>query len=464
LDSVFPATAFPYAEISIVGSEFGSFSTPIIINLISSSSVSTNCASPRWISRNGVGCTIPTPFLGGTYNVTVEVGGQIAVRLGRIFIIPTPPPITYNLTVFGIQKTIQDPILIKLNTTVFSPSVVHFVARLPNNGTLYLTSSNLDSVGASILDNNSPLVGNSVYYTPNRFFSGEDYFLFYAVGESSSAISRVNISIQFTNQPPSFPSPKFLLPLNETFTRYSIDLASLIFDFDEFSNFTFVFNKKPSKGKWSFNGENIMEFKDILLRLDRPNLLQLELDNTGTQKPYFSFNAKVIDSYGLGSTNELQVSGDVTCDQKKVLNTWGTGPICTFCPLGAICSPTGDFPITNQFGFYGFFITEGNETSASFLECIPPEACPVSQFKFGSQSCSPGYNGSRCGTCEKRYYSYNNLCNKCPDLNLSPILLVFLAFIVLSIVLYIAYKLSKMDLGFIGVVYTYFQVFLIFNI
>ena len=236
-----------------------------------------------------------------------------------------------------------------------------------------------------------------------------------------------------------------------------MELSSLIFDSDEYSNFTFEFSTKPIKGRWTFNGLKT-SFAPLLLRVGQPNVLQLELDGSGSQKPYFDFTGVLYDSYGLGATNSLQVTGDVSCNAETVMNTWGTGPICTGCPVGAICSPTGDFPITNQYGYYGILTQTSNETSVTFLECIPQEACPVSLYKFGVQTCAPGYNGSRCGICQVKYYSYNSLCNKCPDLDLSPWLLVFLAFVVLVIVLYVAYKLSKMDLGFIGVVYTYFQV------
>lgn len=99
-----------------------------------------------------------------------------------------------------------------------------------------------------------------------------------------------------------------------------------------------------------------------------------------------------------------------------------------------------------------------NETTVIFIKCVPPEACPARQYKSGIQECAEGYSGTRCGTCQQSYYSYGNLCNKCPDLNFSPVLVGIAAFFVLVIVMYLAYKMSKMDVGFIGVVYTYFQV------
>jgi hypothetical protein len=121
-------------------------------------------------------------------------------------------------------------------------------------------------------------------------------------------------------------------------------------------------------------------------------------------------------------------------------------------------SPTGEFAITNDYGYYAVETTLNNQTTIIFIKCVPPSACPARQYNFGVQTCAEGYSGTRCGTCQQSYYSYGSLCNKCPELNLSPIILGLITFAVLVIVMYLAYKMSKMDVCFIGVVYTYFQV------
>ena len=48
-------------------------------------------------------------------------------------------------------------------------------------------------------------------------------------------------------------------------------------------------------------------------------------------------------------------------------------------------------------------------------------------------------------------------------MNLHPALLGLIAFFSIAVVIYVAYSMSKMDVGFIGVVYTYFQVIPITN-
>lgn len=126
--------------------------------------------------------------------------------------------------------------------------------------------------------------------------------------------------------------------------------------------------------------------------------------------------------------------------------------------LNNLSSPTGAFPITNDYGYYAVKTTLNGEDTVIFIECAPPAACPAQQFKLSSQECAIGYNGTRCGTCAQGYYTYSNVCEKCPNLDFPPAALAGLAFVVLIVVLYITYKMSKMDLGFIGVVYTYFQV------
>jgi IPT/TIG domain len=478
ITSINPVAGFGTFQLTITGSGFGpTAASPLkIILKFLSDNEETACLNPTWQSTNGILCTVPIIKV-GNYSVLVDVGGQRSIQLVTLGILAVPPPIANDIEVIGKQTTtISEKLLILITLTV-SRSLTpfnSFVRTLPKSGTLYqLTATN--TKGSVIQNPGDPVLGSRLYYEANDYFSGIDQFTYYVNDGSDSNDAKVNILISFTNQAPFFINPKYPLPLNEDATTYNIDLLSLISDKDEFSNFTMMFKSIPSRGKWKLNGkEELFNKNSTLLRTDQPSLLQLELDGSGGSTPYFSFSVVVYDSYGLESTNELEITGLITCSAANALNTWGTGPICVACPVGAVSyspltldmvsptinfsSPTGEFPITNDFGYYAVETSINNQTTVIFIRCVPPEACPARQFKSSAQTCATGYSGSRCGVCAQRYYSYGSVCNKCPDLNFSPVALGGIALAVLIIVMYLAYKMSKMDVGFIGVVYTYFQV------
>lgn len=454
---VSPPIIYASSQLTVTGLNFGAFPTTILINLYDNNSAITSCIDPRWQTSTSLSCKIPAVITYGDYTLVVIIGNQKSGESEIFPILPPPPPIPFNVSAFALQTTIPTSILIALNVTSIFTSITYIVSSLPKNGSLFQGSGGFR--GVEIKQAGTPFVSGTLYYLPNQYFSGNDSFTYSATDPTpSKSIANVNITIGFVNQAPSFSNIKLSIPMNERVSSYSTELSSLIFDPDETSNFTLKFVTKPSRGIWRFNGQLIKFFDDILLNKGKENLLEVEVEKQGGGKPYFNYTAVVYDSFGLESTNRLDATGDVTCDQINALNTWGTGPLCVLCPVGAECSPSGDFPITNQYGYYGVVATLNNETTVLFLECVPPEACPARQFKNGMQTCATGYNGSRCGTCEYGYYTYGTVCNKCADVDIPPAVLGLIAFFVLAVVLYLAYRMSKMDVGFIGVVYTYFQV------
>ena len=128
----------------------------------------------------------------------------------------------------------------------------------------------------------------------------------------------------------------FVLALNESSTTYSLDLLALIFDPDEYSNYTLDFKSLPKRGNWKFNGNETFIENPTVLQVGKSNILRVKLDQKGGINPYFKFSASTNDSYGLVSSNSIEISGFITCNFTNALNTWGTGPVCVPCPVGAV--------------------------------------------------------------------------------------------------------------------------------
>lgn len=266
----------------------------------------------------------------------MTVGGQTSVQTAVLEVLPAPPPVAHDVKTFGIQAPVQKSILIALNATSSLNLLNFYVATMPSNGTLFQLSAG--AVGSQIQQGGTPLVSSSLFYLPNQYFSGNDHFTYYVNDGSGSNNAGVNISISFTNQAPSFTRTTYILAMNESSNSYDLKLLPLIFDPDEYSNFTIQFLSLPNRGNWRFNGQETFQKNSTLLQVGKSNLLQLSLDNNGGFNPYFMFSAVLYDSFGLMSSNVIEISGFITCNSTNALNTWGTGPICVSCPTGAVIS------------------------------------------------------------------------------------------------------------------------------
>ena len=309
----------------------------------------------------------------------------------------------------------------------------------------------------------TPIAGtNKVIYQPNKFFHGNDSFIYYASDTNPSNDATVSLIVDFVAQPPEFSSTIFTLNMQGGQNRYEIDIESLLIDPDESKYYTLTFLTTPIRGIWSSNtdGEtsdvaiDFSKSKSVKFKIDEYSpILYVTLDQKGGEDPYFTFVAKVSDSYGLTSTTTLAAAGKVNCAANTNLNIWSKGDICLACPAGAVCSPTGAFNITNAAGYYPME-QDGNLV---FIPCFPTSSCPQGNYKNNTMTCGEGYGGTRCGSCALSYYTYGNLCYKCPEIKFEAWQIGLIAIVVLVILLYLAYQVSKLDVAFIGIVYTYFQ-------
>ena len=316
------------------GLEFGTIESLIKIDLRpTTSSILTACNNPTWQPSTTLYCTVPI-LATGKYIVLVTVDAQTSSQNILFEVVPAPPPIAHNVVALGIQGTVQKSILIALNATSYLASPNFYIENMPRNGTLFQFSEG--AMGTQIQQGGPPLVSSSLFYIPNQYFSGKDHFTYCVNVGTKSNTANVNVSISFTNQAPWFIRDAFVLALNESSTTYSLDLLALIFDPDEYSNCTIQFKSLPKRGNWTFNGNEAFIENPTLLQLGKTNILEVNLDQKGGINPYFKFSASSNDSYGLVSSNSIEISGFITCNSTNALNTWGTGPVCVSCPVGAV--------------------------------------------------------------------------------------------------------------------------------
>ena len=333
VSSISPTSGYGVLQLNIIGSEFGMTQSNVIITLRSTGLVDSPCNNPSWQSSTRLFCTTPV-LAAGNYIVLTTVHGQTSTQQVLLEIVAAPPPTAYGMVTLGEQATPQKSILIALNYTSVAVTPNFYIDSMPKNGTLFQFSSGV--VGTEIKEAGTPLVSSSLFYLPNKYFSGNDTFGYYVNDGSRSNVANIVISIAFVNQAPSFVQETFVLALNESFSSYNLDLLPLIFDPDEKTNYTFYFLSLPTRGTWTLGGKQAFTENSTLLQVGKSNPLELTLDKKGGINPYFKFTAVANDSYGLVSTNQIEVSGFVTCNSTNALNTWGTGPICVPCPVGAV--------------------------------------------------------------------------------------------------------------------------------
>jgi hypothetical protein len=162
----------------------------------------------------------------------------------------------------------------------------------------------------------------------------------------------------------------------------------------------------------------------------------------------------------------------VKCDVGLYNNIWSDGfGICRACPEGAQCWPNGDYYPVNLAGYYpvDLFV---------YMPCIPVEACPAGKQAISSSNltleayssaflnanssqmqfpCADGYTSVRCGQCARGYYRKGSSCAACPNYNLTPALIALIIFVVLVLLLVAVNLLRKIDIGFIGILFSYWQ-------
>lgn len=341
-------------------------------------------------------------------------------------------PHAFNSSVSGNEN--QDFILVTLSaTTLSSNTLIYYISSLPSNGTLYQYI--LGSLGSQISTILTPLISvNQLFYKPNTNHYGDDLFQFYAKDVIETNAATVKIFINFVNQAPLFTVESYLFTISELTTWLSVDLFPLISDPDEFSNYTITYLSVPNRGIWydmdgiptgvfptktySFAANRIMT--QMVLNFTIPSLNLNEIFNTA----YFEFQIKVSDSYGLPSLKPLTIKAVVVCSPLTSLNIWSGGAICKTCPIGAICSATGNFSLTNQYGYFPL-------DSGAFIPCFPIEACPAEAYTLGVMHCGGGYGGSRCGECITNFYRYSNICKACPKNTISTPWLIVLGMVVI---------------------------------
>jgi hypothetical protein len=183
-------------------------------------------------------------------------------------------------------------------------------------------------------------------------------------------------------------------------------------------------------------------------------------DNKGGARAYTNVSYSAVDSLGTPAKTNGTFNIKVQCATNRVNNFWRTvGQFCAACPTGAQCSDDGEYYPVNKPGYYP---TDNFE----FLECAPSEACPAGNisasrdaYQFNVQfTCAEGYAGLRCGKCSPNYFRRGIQCASCPVYRINPLLLGLIMFIALLIAIGVVNILRKIDVGFIGILLSYWQV------
>ena len=387
--------------------------------------------------------------------ITCSTGKSINIaEVGSICVGPSAYPVLIT------GKENQDKILVTLEVSTKSSSpVTYYISTLPLRGDLY---QYLDGgvLGAAITSALTPLItSNNVYYIPRLNFFGNDSFSFYGQDVIKTNIAQVSLNITFINQAPSFSQTSVKFDINEFNTSYVIDLSNLISDPDEYVSFELLFDIFPTRGIWTYNDIKTPNGTDGTRTIFFPFSngkpfvpLKFLVDGGQASTPYFNARVRIRDSFGLVSTNSLDITAIVSCSATTDLNIWSSGAVCLYCPFGAKCSPTGLENITNA---YGYFRVDAN----TYIPCFPEAACPSGGYEYstGATGCDPAYTGIRCGECSDSHYRYGTSCLVCPKNQFPTWALGLIGFIILCVVLVIANQLRKMDVAFISIVTTYFQ-------
>ncbi|KAI9142172.1 hypothetical protein BKA69DRAFT_289779 [Paraphysoderma sedebokerense] len=193
----------------------------------------------------------------------------------------------------------------------------------------------------------------------------------------------------------------------------------------------------PRKGRLLHEGSEILQ-NDMIRRgmsgtSDSSVVLRFEGSKMGGGNPFDNFTYVVFDEAGA-RTEPCTVHFKVRCTPPQVNNIFEmNGDICAPCPKGAICSQDGSTPI---FAGRGYWLHPGD--NKTLLTCMPESACVGQQ----SQICAKGYEGPRCGMCEKGHYRRNLECIPCFENQTIIVVFVLIALGLSVVFLYVMINFS----------------------
>jgi hypothetical protein len=420
----------------------------------------------------------------GSYFLQVEVGGEKSeFTKNHRFInnnantAPEHPDLSKSLD--------QDSSLIiqLLADDVDGDDVVFKIYKMPQMGKLYQYDSKSLTKGIEITQSSLedlPVVTDDdgfVMYTPSPTRHGHDDFVYYADDQKNLSLPiTVNLTIQMVNIAPKFTQESLEIYVGET--QLGVSLLGLgkipLEDQDETTQLVLYASKLPTRGQWySVDTEGAANPSRIELDASKQgggvvipaSTQQLTIgyqhDGLGGGYPFDTFQLRANDSNKAQTSKALTVNVIVRCDVGKVNNIWGaeSGELCVDCPVGAICSDTGEtFPV-NKAGYYPV-------DNATFLPCTPRSACPAGgsfQFEASQFGCSEGYRGDRCGQCSLGYYRSGDECVRCATTELDLRLVIPLVVLGLGCLLGAMILLRRIDLGFMSILITYLQTISVFQ-
>ena len=445
-------------RLTILGNQFGSTASTVQVWFNDFSGGRIAGVNPTWVSSNSITVSRNPAMTARLYYVSVVVGGQESLETTITFsnLFSNTPPVAYSLNVITSEDS---PVLLALNATdADEQPLTYSIVTLPKFGALKQYTTGISAIGADIGLNG--IVTDTLYrlfYVPRQYYNGQDSFRYSVSDTYNTTLASVSIVVTSVNNAPSFKTSSATLIVSSSKDAQLLVLD--IIDVDETKEFTLyaVDGKAPRRGKWSLaNSQQQIDFKGTKLPFATQYQLAFTHDGFGGGFPFTSMTLEIKDSENAVSSNQMEVVVTVQCEPGFVNNVWGSGDLCKKCPDGGICSNTGSFMPINALGYFPL-------SNGTFIACTPADACPEGLAQNGTLACAAGYSGLRCGLCQPEYYRFGVACAKCPENKISLPIMVVIGLAALTVILVIANILRKIDLGFIGILITYFQTIAIFQ-